>query len=818
MPRSLPIYPAEVRASGVVEAPDIPLNAYQPDLDSERKRWGDEAIVRAFRHMCLIREFENLLEGLKHHGQYEGIVYDHQGPAHLSVGQEAVAVGQAMALSVDDLVFGSHRSHGELLAKCFAAIAELDASELDRRLAAHRGGAVAEAVQRFSPETGSEFGIDVVIYGLLAEIFARDTGFNRGLGGSMHAFFTPLGAMPNNAIVGGSGPIAVGAALFRRINGHAGICVANLGDASLGTGPVWESMVLSSMDQYLTLWDDGRGRPPVLFNISNNFYGMGGQTAGETMGLGDLVRMALGVNPEAMHAERIDGYNPLAVADATARKRELLIAGGGPVLLDVVAYRLSGHSSSDASSYRDRGEVQAWESVDCLLGYRRHLVEGGVASERALDEVEGEAAERVRSAARAAIDFDISPRIDARSTLIEDVMFSRQPTDARAAGDADVLLPISETRFAKTAQKHRSGLNEDGATVSPLRAVTYAEALFEAMIHRFYEDPTMVAYGEENRDWGGAFGVYRGLTEALPYRRLFNSSISEAAIVGSGVGYALAGGRAVVELMYCDFLGRAGDEVFNQMAKWQAMSAGELMLPLVLRVSVGARYGAQHSQDWSSLTAHIPGLQVMFPATPYDAKGMLNLALRGSDPVVFFESQRLYNTTETLVEGGVPTGYYEVPLGQPVVRRDGTDITIATLGATLYRALDAAEQLEQHHGLAAEVIDLRFLNPLDYQPVLDSVKKTGRLLVASDACERGSFAHTVASVVSSAAFDFLDAPVAVVGARNWITPAAELESMFFPQAEWIIDSIHEQILPLEGHLPSTAAASDELLRRHRNGV
>ncbi len=160
------------------------------------------------------------------------------------------------------------------------------------------------------------------------------------------------------------------------------------------------------------------------------------------------------------------------------------------------------------------------------------------------------------------------------------------------------------------------------------------------MIHRFYEDPTMAAFGEENRDWGGAFGVYRGLTEALPYHRLFNTPISEGAIVGAGVGYALSGGRAVAELMYCDFMGRAGDEIFNQMSKWQAMSAGVLKMPLVLRVSVGSKYGAQHSQDWTSIVAHIPGLKVMFPATPYDAKGMLNLALHGTDPVVFFESQR----------------------------------------------------------------------------------------------------------------------------------------------------------------------------------
>ena len=375
-----------------------------------------------------------------------------------------------------------------------------------------------------------------------------------------------------------------------------------------------------------------------------------------------------------------------------------------------------------------------------------------------------------------------------------------------------------QSRWQVTQAKFRFGLDETGKPLPKLKCLTYAEALFEAMVERLTVDPTMVAYGEENRDWGGAFGVYRGLTELLPYHRLFNSPISEAAIVGTAVGYALSGGRVVAELMYCDFMGRAGDEIFNQMAKWQAMSAGVLQMPLVLRVSVGSKYGAQHSQDWTSLCAHIPGLQVMFPATAYDAKGMLALALQGSDPVVFFESQRLYTEPETVVPGGVPTDYYEVPLGEPAVRRVGSDLTIITIGATLYRALEAADYLQQHYGLATEVIDARFLNPLNYGPIVDSVQKTGKILLASDACERGSFLHTMASNLSQLAFDYLDGPVAVVGARNWIVPSAELEEAFFPQTSWIIDTIHERILPLPGHQPTTVQATGEILRRNRLGI
>jgi 2-oxoisovalerate dehydrogenase E1 component len=241
-------------------------------------------------------------------------------------------------------------------------------------------------------------------------------------------------------------------------------------------------------------------------------------------------------------------------------------------------------------------------------------------------------------------------------------------------------------------------------------------------------------------------------------------------------------------------------------------------MPLVLRVSVGSKYGAQHSQDWTSMVAHIPGLQVMFPATAYDAKGMLNLALSGTDPVVFFESQRLYPEPETLVAGGVPTDYYEVELGEPAVRREGSDLTIITIGATLYRALEAAELLQASYGVSAEVIDVRFINPLNYGPLVESVKKTGKVVVASDACERGSFAHTIASNLSQVAFDHLDGPVAVVGARNWITPAAELEEAFFPQKEWIVDVVHERILPLPGHQVTTRQATGEIFVRNRAGV
>jgi len=254
------------------------------------------------------------------------------------------------------------------------------------------------------------------------------------------------------------------------------------------------------------------------------------------------------------------------------------------------------------------------------------------------------------------------------------------------------------------------------------------------------------------------------------------------------------------------------------MSKWQSMSGGLLKMPVVLRVSVGSKYGAQHSQDWTSLCAHIPGLKVVFPVTPYDAKGLMNAALSGTDPVVFFESQRIYDIGEMFHLEGVPEGYYEVPIGEPDIKKQGKDITILTVGATLYRALDAAKILEEKWGLSAEVIDARTIVPFNYEKVLESVKKTGRILLSSDACERGSHLKDMAQTISELAFDYLDAPPVVVGARNWITPAHEYEKYFFPQPEWIIDAIHEKILPLDGHTAATNWTRNEQLRRQKYGV
>ncbi|MBJ2329849.1 dehydrogenase [Schaalia cardiffensis] len=816
MTKSLIIDPAKVRAAGRVEFPEVPINQYVFDLNTELERYGAEGMVNMLHDMIVVRTFESMLDSIKKTGEWQGIAYNHKGPAHLGIGQESAYVGQATVLAPEDFVFGSHRSHGEILAKCYSAMRQIPADQLEEIMKSFLGGETLSFAEKINYANTTELTENFILFGALAEIFARKSGFNRGLGGSMHTFFLPFGSYPNNAIVGGSAPVANGAALFKRINRKPGIVVSNVGDAALACGPVWEAMNFASMDQFRTLWreEDG-GYPPILFNFFNNFYGMGGQTYGETMGYDVLARVGAALNPEAMHAERVDGINPLAVADAVSRKKTILEQGRGPVLMDTITYRFSGHSPSDASSYRTKDEVELWENVDCIKEYSQLLISNGLTTQDDIDAYTEGLTEKLTKVLQLAIDEDNCPRI--ADGYIDTVMFSNTPTEKMEEGEAEIDLEANP-RVAAIARKVRTAKDENGKPVSKMKMYQFRDGLFEAMLHRFKEDPTMAAWGEENRDWGGAFAVYRGLTEALPYRRLFNSPIAEASIVGAGVGYAMAGGRAVVELMYCDFLGRSGDEVFNQMAKWQSMSAGLLKMPLVLRVSVGNKYGAQHSQDWSALTAHIPGLKVYFPTTPTDAKGMLNLALRGTDPVVFFESQLLYDKGEEFEPGGVPEGYYETPEGEPAIRREGSDITIAGYGATMYRALEAAEVLQEKYGMSAEVIDLRFVAPLNYDKLIASVKKTGRLLLTSDAVERGNFLNTVAANLQTLAFDALDAPIAVVGSRNGITPGPELESYFFPQVEWIIDAIHERIVPLPGHTPTSNQTEGEIARRNRLGL
>ncbi len=800
MPRELPIDPASRMARSTLSFPEIPVHAYATPIGDEVARLGADRLRAMLRHMLVIRRFEEMLSAFKSSGSYEGMSHAYKGPAHLSIGQEAAAVGAAHALAADDRIFGSHRSHGEFLAKGLAAIHDLPVEEVTRRFEGFRDGALLDVARRIAPGAAPEAEAETaLLFGLLAEIFMRANGVNGGMGGSMHAFFTPLGAWPNNAIVGASAGIAAGSALQAKLHAPSHIAVSMTGDGATGCGPVWEAMNFAAMAQFDGLWGDKAGRLPVLFFFVNNFYAMGGQTSGETMGWDRLSRIGAGLHPSALHAETVNGQDPLAVLEAVERKRELLLAGQGPALLDVECYRIAGHSTTDASAYRTREEIAAWQAHDPITRFSEALIDAGVLDEAAFTAMQEQVADQLRAVVAATLDPALAPPvdIDARPLHIGEMMFSDTSAATPPEPAPTLVAPETTARLKQLAKRSRTGRGEDGKPLSPMRCITLRDALFEAILARMRADPTLSAWGEECREWGGAFGVYRGLSDIFPRDRLFNAPISEAAIVATAVGYAMSGGRALVELMYGDFVGRAGDEIFNQMAKWQAMSAGELHLPVVLRLSIGSKYGAQHSQDWSAMLAHVPGLKVIYPATPRDAKGLMTTALASNDPVVVLESQRLYDTGELFHADGVPEGDFALPFGAPEVKRAGRDATILTIGPSLYPAMTAAEELAEQ-GVEVEVIDARTLVPFDYAPVIASVERTGRLLVMTEASERGSFAQTLAANLARFAHGSLKAPPRVLGAPNWIVPGADMEATYFPQPHDVCDAVRIDLMGESG--------------------
>ncbi len=793
MPRDLVVDPARLEKPGELATVAVPLHQTRSDIALARRELGDVALVTYLEEMLFIREFELMLDAFKREGRYGALEHVYKGPAHLSVGQEAVAVGQAHALRAGDHIFGSHRSHGEILAKGLAAIAELDEATLEAEIARYPVVDLAATVDRHLPGSDpKERARHLLVYGLLAEIFGCSTGFNRGLGGSMHAFFTPFGVYPNNAIVGGSAPIAAGAALERMVAGRDGIVVANVGDGAASAGPVLESLNFAAMAQIRNFRSDAPEGLPVLFCFVNNFYAMGGQPLGETLSLDRLSRLGAGFRADALHAATIDGNDPLAVRAEVGRCRQVLLSGRGPALLDCETYRFSGHSASDPSTYRTREEIALWQAFDPISRYRARLEDAGVLAPGRAEELAGAARTLLEEVAAVAIDPVRSPRLDlaVHPELMDRYMYAER--EGPAGEPVPLLEPLQENaRVRQIARRSRAGI-VGGERLSPLRAVQLRDALFEAIVDRISEDARLVIYGEENREYGGAFGVYRGLTELLPPARLFNAPISEATIVASAVGVALEGGRALIELMYADFIGRAGDELINQLAKWRAMSGGLVQMPVVVRVSVGANYGAQHAQDLSGMLAQVPGLRVVYPVTPFDAKGMLTTALAGDDPVVFFESQELYEQTEWFHETGVPETSYRVPFAKAAVVRTGRDATVLSIGAPLYRALQAAELL-RGEGVEAGVVDARSLAPFDLIGVAGEASRTGHLVVVTDAPGQGSFAKAVACDVAVACGTALAAPPTVVASRDWIVPPANLVDTFRPTPERIAEAVRRQL-------------------------
>ena len=530
MPKSLYIDPVAVRQPGKIHFEDIPVCQYNKTIKQEMEEgnYTKEDLIRIYRDMAICREFEHMLTQIKTQANYNGIETTYPGPAHLSYGQEASCVGEAYLLNREDITFGSHRSHSEILSKGLSCIQKLSDKELLDTMESFLGGKTLAAVRKFADTTDvKELAIRFLLYGTVAEIFARENGFHHGMGGSMHAFFLPFGIYPNNAIVGGSAPIATGAALYQKNNDKKGVVVCNIGDASLGCGPVYEALNFSAMDQYNTLWEEGRkGGLPIIYNVFDNFYGMGGQTYGETMAYGMPARLGAGITASEMHAERVDGWNPLAVIDAYKRKMALIKNNEGPVLLDVVTYRLVGHSTSDQNAYRSKEEIEDWRSHDPIIKFREALVEAGVESDEFFGKLLQDTSDRMTMICRAADDKQISPYVDfdKNPDYLANLMFSNQTVRSM-----DTKAPIRVTgpkesckRYADLAGKAHFAFDETGKKISDMKVYNIRDAIFEPLINKYYEDPTLVAYGEDVRDWGGAYAVYRGLMGRASFGELFD--------------------------------------------------------------------------------------------------------------------------------------------------------------------------------------------------------------------------------------------------------------------------------------------------------
>jgi 2-oxoisovalerate dehydrogenase E1 component len=756
----MPNYYSDMRpefAPREINCGTIPCYRYQANLKIELAdgKLDKLAALDLLEDMLTVRELEEMIVKLRS-GAYQPISdFNYRGPTHVSVGQEATSVGACAGIAAADYITSTHRGHGDSVARGCAVLRGMTDDELRKRVPAStakdRQGLLEDALEDH-------------VYRSIAELFGKEAGYCKGRGGGMHIADYSLGHLGANAIVGGGVPIATGAAMGARYleNGSAVLCFA--GDGAYANGVVLESLNWAAQKQWTNqLAGEKSFGLPIIFFITNNHFGMTGRTDEETSGVRDLARRAAGFAGNNMHAEVVCGMDALAVRDAVTRAAKLCREGQGPVLIEADTYRYYGHSLSDPrNEYRTREEEAAWKEVDPVETFKQQLLDAGVADQSALAAVEQRVVDRN---ARAAVRAAAAPEPKA-----EDVL-KYMYTDSRVD---EVPAEFASCKIVKALPEIKRGENGE---------LTYRDAVKEALIEEMQRDSRVIFYGEDVSDYGGAFKASKGLLEAFGRDRVFNTPISEAAICGTAVGAAMLGLRPVAELMYMDFTLMASDQISNQAAKWHYMSGGQTEVPLVYRASVGGGkgYGGQHSQTLESIFCHIPGLYVVYPATPYDAKGMLKTAIRDNNPVLFVESQLLYG-----VKGIVPAEDYLVPFGVADVKRSGEDITLVTWGPAVATCLDAAEKLAED-GKSAEVIDLRSLVPLDIETVLSSVRKTGRCVVVSQAVHIGSYTAEIASTVQSEAFDYLDAPVGRVGAKNGIAPQSHvLEAAFLPNTEDVL--------------------------------
>jgi 2-oxoisovalerate dehydrogenase E1 component len=646
-------------------------------------------LVEMYRRMLVIRGFEQRVAVLYRDGEVPGFV-------HLSIGQEATAVGACWPLRPSDVITSTHRGHGHCLAK----------------------------------------GLDPL--GMFAELMAKDQGTNRGRGGSMHIADPKLGIFGANGIVAAGLPIAVGAATAAQLRNDGSVAVAFFGDGASAQGAFHEAVNLAAV------W-----RLPVIFLCENNGYAE--FSPASTQHAASLERQAAGYGVQYV---AVDGNDVALTASVT--QDAVLGARGerGPTIVEATTYRWHGHYEGDPQRYRSPEEVRAWEARDPLVVHEGKLRALGVGDDQikalessVADELDGavEAARRLASPSTATLgDFVVRARAE-----------RREPPPP--ADDDPVFRTMDAIRAALEAE-----LSTD-------------ERVFIAGVD--------VGVG------GNVFGLTRGLADQF-VGRVRDTPISEIAITGLGVGAAMAGMRPVVELMYLDFLGVCFDQLLNQAAKLPFMTGGAAEMALTVRTQFGAgrSSGSQHSQSLEALLAHIPGLTVVMPSTPADTYGLLRASIQDPNPVVFIENRLLYG-----MKGPQPPPDYLLPIGKSSVVRAGSQATVVSVSRMVHEALAAADRLSGE-GISVEVIDLRTIAPLDVVPILDSVHKTGRLLIAHEAVVPFGIGAEIAARVARDGFWDLDAPIERIGAAATPPPyAPDLERAWLPDADNIADAVRRLV-------------------------
>ena len=654
------------------------------------KLTGD-VLTSLYTTMVKIRRFDEKTTELFNAGLVKGT-------AHSYVGEEAVAAAACANLRDDDYIVGTHRGHGHCIAK---------GARVDR---------------------------------MMAELMGRETGYCRGLGGSMHIADLELHILGCNGIVAAGLPLGCGAGLAARLAKTDRVVVSFFGDGAANQGVVHEAMNLAAV------W-----KLPVIFLCENNQYAL--STASTRTTAGGIAERAAGY---AIPGTRVDGNDVSAVYEAVRTAVARGRRGDGPSVIEAVTYRWGGHSMrANLPDYRTKDEEQAWIERDPIGRVETRLLDDKVTTSLQLKEL------------REAVELELD----------EAVRFGEQSAEPRVELlDEVVYAPHVVVR--------------EPAPPPGSREITFAQALNEALHGEMERDERVFVMGEDVSLIGGIFQVTRGLREKFGEDRVRDTPISEATFLGAGVGAAICGARPVVEIQIFDFVALTMDQIVNQAAKFRFMLGGKPTVPLVIRGPQGGgiRLAAQHSQSLEAWFAHVPGLVVIAPSTPYDAKGLLATAIRDDNPVVFLEHKALY-----AVKGPVPEATYALPLGRADVKRQGTDVTVVATQAMVSRALAAAAELDKE-GVSVEVIDPRTLVPLDEATILASVAKTHRLVIAHEAVKRGGFGAEIAAVVAEKALDELDAPIVRVGARHAPMPYNDaLERATIPSQQDIEAAIRQTL-------------------------